>query len=90
MHEQAHCYDEAAYNCGLLSHPNRVHGGMSKLNTKVDADLLLYLLNHFECTGHTGHMLTQWHLPPPLTSTMKSLLLMHAHSSPLSLAARLH
>ena len=35
-------------------------------------------------------MLTQWHLPPPLTSTVKSSLFTHAHSSPLSLAARLH
>ena len=35
-------------------------------------------------------MLTQWHLPPPLTSIVKSLLFTHAHSSPLSLAARLH
>ena len=35
-------------------------------------------------------MPTQWHLPPPLTSTVKSSLFTHAHSSPLSLAARLH
>ena len=28
--------------------------------------------------------------PPPLTSTVKSSLFTHAHSSPLSLAARLH
>ena len=64
---------------------------MFKLDTKFDADPLLYLLSHFECDGHTVHMLTQWHLPPPLTSsTAKSSLFMHAHSSPLSLAARLH
>uniref|UniRef100_K9IY15 Uncharacterized protein n=1 Tax=Desmodus rotundus TaxID=9430 RepID=K9IY15_DESRO len=36
------------------------------------------------------HMLTQQHLPPRLTSTVKSSLFTHAHSSPLSLAARLH
>ena len=35
-------------------------------------------------------MLTQWHLPPPLTGSVKSSLFTHAHSSPLSLAARLH
>ncbi|KAF6094688.1 hypothetical protein HJG60_011798 [Phyllostomus discolor] len=35
-------------------------------------------------------MLTQWCLPPPLTSTVKSSLFTHVHSSPLSLAARLH
>ena len=43
--------------------------------------------NHFECDGHTVHMLTQWCLPPPLTSTVKVSLFTHAHSSPLSLAA---
>ena len=39
---------------------------------------------------HTVLMLTQWRLPPPLTGTVKLSLFMHAHSSPLSLAARLH
>ena len=63
---------------------------MFKLNAKFDADLLLSLLNHVECNGHTVHMLTQQHLPPPLTSTVKSSLFKHAHSSPLSLAAKLH
>ena len=38
----------------------------------------------------TVHMLTQWHLPPPLTRTVKVSLFTHAHSSPLSLAAKLH
>ena len=37
------------------------------------------------------HMLTEvCLLPPPLTSTVKSSLFMHAHSSPFSLAAQLH
>ena len=63
---------------------------MFKLNAKFDADVLLYLLSHFECDGHTVHMLTQLCLPPPLTSTVKLSLFTHAHSSPLSLAARLH
>ena len=57
---------------------------MLKLHTKLNADLLLYLLSHFECDGHTVHTLTQWHLPPPLTSTVKSSLFTQAHSSPLS------
>ena len=74
----------------LLNHPNSFHGGMSKLNAKFGADLLLDSLSHFECDGHTVHMLTQWCLLPPLTSTVKSSLLTHAHSSPLSLAAWLH
>ena len=63
---------------------------MFKLNTKSDTRSLLYSLSHFEFYGHTIHMLTQWYLPPPLTSTVKSSLFTHAHSSPLSSAARLH
>ena len=35
------------------------------LNAKFDVDSLLYLLSHFECDGHTVHMLTQWCLLPP-------------------------
>ena len=63
---------------------------MFKRNAKFDADFLLYSLSHFECDGHTAHMLTQWCLLSPLTSTVKSSLFTHVHSSPLSLAARLH
>ena len=74
----------------FLNHPNRFCGGMFKLNEKSDADSLLYLLSHFECNGHTVHTLTQQCLPPPLTSTVKSSLFTHAHSSPLSLAAKWH
>ena len=55
-----------------------------------DADLLLFPLSHFECDSHSGYMLTQWHLPPPPTSTVKSSLFMHMHSRPLSLASTLH
>ena len=65
-------------------------GGMFKRNTKLDADLLLYLLSHVEWDSHTVHMLTRWCPPSPLTSTVKSPLFTHVHSSPLSLAARLH
>ena len=77
-------------SCGLLNHLNSFCGGMFKLNAKCDADSLLYSLSHFECDDHTVHMLTQWCLLPPLTSTVKSSLLVHVHSSPLSLVARLH
>ena len=62
---------------------------MFELNAKFDADSLLYLLSHFECDGHTVHMLTQWHLLPPLASRVKSSLFTHAHPSPFSLAASL-
>ena len=90
IHEQAHCFDEAANHqlaIALANHLNSFHGGMFKFNTKFDADSLLYSLSHFECHGHTVHMLTQWHLLPPLTSIVE---LSHVLSSPLSLAARLH
>ena len=56
----------------------------------MHADSLFFSLSHFEWDGHTVHMLTQQCLPSPLTSTVKSSLFMHAHSSSLSLAARLH
>ena len=39
--------------------------------TKFDADLLLYPLSHFECDGHTVHILTQECLLSPLSSTVK-------------------
>ena len=84
------CQSAVAHSCGLLNHLNSFHGGMFKLNAKLDTDLLLYLLSHFECDGHTVLMLTQWYLLPPLTSTVKLSLFTHAHSSPVSLAARLH
>ena len=74
----------------LLSHPNSFCGRMSKLNTNFDADSLLYSLSHFECNDHTVHILTQLHLLLPLTSTVKLSLFIHAHSSPLSMATRLH
>ena len=94
MHEQACCHDEAASHqlpiTVVLNYSNSFCGGMFKLNTKCDADLLLYWLSHFECDGHTVHRLTQWRLLPPLTSTVKLSLFTHTHSSPLSLASRLY
>ena len=84
------CQSPGAHSYSLLNHPNSFSGRMFKLNAKLDTDSLLYSLSHFECHGHTVHMLTWQHLPPPLTSTVKSSLFMHVHSSPLSLAARLH
>ena len=79
-----------AHSCGLLNHLKSFCGGMFKLNAKLDADSLLYLLSHFECEGHTVHKFTQWCLPPTLTSSVKSLVFTHADSSSLSLAARTH
>ena len=84
------CQSPVAHRCGLLNHPNRFCRRIFNLNTKFHADLSLYQVSHFECDSHTVHMLTQWHLLPPLTSIVKSSLFTHMHSSPLSLAARLH
>ena len=105
-YEQAHSRDEAAshqlpiapafwitwivYTVECLIQCLCSSNALFKLNEKFDADPLLYSLSHFECDCHTVHMLSQQCLPPPLTSTVKSYLFTHAHSSPLSLAARLH
>ena len=62
---------------------------MFNLNAKFDADSLLYsVMPNAVATEYTW--LTQWCLPPPLTSTVKASLFMHEHSSLLSLAARLY
>ena len=79
-----HCYlfcTHCVISKSLLNHPNSFCRGMFKLHAKFDADSLLYQLRCFECDSHTVHMLTQWHLLPPLTSTVKSSLFKHVHSS---------
>ena len=60
------------------NHPHSFCRGMFKLNRKLDADVLLYLLSHFECDGHTVHMFTEQCLLLPLTSTVK-LSFSHIH-----------
>ena len=59
------CKSPVAHSSGLLNHPNSFCEGIFELNVRFDADLLLYSLSHFECDGHTVHMLTQWCLHPP-------------------------
>ena len=63
MHEQACCHGEAANHqlpiAVALWITLSFHGGMFMLTTKSDADLSLYSLSHFECDGHTVHMLIQ-------------------------------
>ena len=66
------CQSPAAHSCSLLNQPSSFHEGIFKLNAKCDADSWLYLFSHFECDSHTVHMLTQWRLSAPLTSTVKS------------------
>ena len=84
------CQSPVAHSCSLLNHLNCFHGGMFKLNTKFDVDSFLYLLSHFEWYSHTVHMLRQWYLLLPLTSTEKSSSFTHVHSSPLTIATRLY
>ena len=73
------CQSPVAHSCSLLNHLNSFHGGNFKLNSKLDADLLLYSLSYFAYDGHTVHMLIQWYPLPPLTSTVKSSLFTHMH-----------
>ena len=84
------CPSSVTHNYCLLNHPSSFHGGMFKLNAKLDADSLLYSLSHFECDGHPVNMVTQQCLLPILTSRAKSSLFIHTHSRPLSWAASLH
>ena len=61
------CQSPFAHSCCLLNCANSFHGGMLKLNTKFDADSLVYLLSHFECDTCSlngiycpCHWLVQW------------------------------
>ena len=96
MHEQAHCHDEAA------SHqlPIAVASWIICIVFVEEYSSLLQNLMQIPCstcsvilnataTQYTC-LLTQWHLLPPQTRTVKSSLFTHVHSSPFSLAARLH
>ena len=57
MHQWVSGHDEAANH-------------QLPLAAKFDADSLLCWLSHLECNVRTVHLLTQWHLPPALTSTV--------------------
>ena len=61
------CQSPVAHSCRLLNHPDSFCGGMFKLNTKLDADSLLYILNvmatQYTCSlkgVHHSHWLVQW------------------------------
>ena len=95
MQEQEHFHDAAARHQLTIAAPFKIIQIVSVVEwsgfkAKFDANVLLYLLSHFECDDHTVHMLTQLRPQPPLTSTVKSLLFTFVHFSPPSLAARLH
>ena len=91
MHERAGCRDEAAsHQLPIVAAFTIVQIISMEEYSSLMHNLMQIHYIHFECDDHTVHMLTQRHLPPPLTSTVKSSLFMHVHSTPLSLAARLH
>ena len=50
---------------------------MFKLNAKFDADLLLYLLSHFECNGHTIHSKPPTAPPTPASTVSHHCSYMH-------------
>ena len=96
MHEQVHCHDEAAHH----QLPIAAAFWIIWIVSTEECSSLMQNLMQIQCstcpvllnvtaTQYT-YMLTLWHLQPPLTSTVKPSLFMHVHSSPLSLAARLH
>ena len=93
MHEWAYYLDEAAHHQLPIAAAFWIIWIVSTQECSSECKIwcrFVALLSHFECDGHPVHMLTQWRLLPPLTCTVKSSLFMYVHSSPLSLAARLH
>ena len=73
------CQVAVARSCSLLNQPVSLEEGSNLMQNLMQ----ICCSSHFECDGHTVHMLIQWRLPPPLTSTVKSSLSMQV----LSLAA---
>ena len=95
MHEQAHCCDEAA-NHQL---PMAATSWIIQIVSMEECLCLKENLMQIFCSTHSVILnvmatqytcFAQWHLPPLLTSTVKSSLFIHVHSSPLSLASRFH
>ena len=80
------CQSPVAQSCGLVNHLNSFRRGMFKLSAKSDADSQSFWMQW----PHSTHAPSMASTAPPLTSTVKLSLFTHAHSSPLSLAARLH
>ena len=95
MHDQACCYDEAvnhqlANSFSLLKHSNTSFRGMLNLRqnlTQIHCSTHSVILNltATQCTCSLNGV-----YQPPLTSTEKLSSFTHMHSSPISLAIRLH
>ena len=97
MHGWAHCCDEAA-NHQLLT---AAASWIIRIVSVEECSSLRQNLMQICCsscsvtlnamaTPCTCSLNSVYHLPPPQTSTVKSPLFMHVHSSPLFLAASLH
>ena len=84
------CQSPAAHSCGLLSHPNSFQGGNIQAYCKIWCRFVALFAQSFWMQWPHSIHLTQLWLLPPLTNTVKSSLFTHAHSSPLSLAARIN
>ena len=87
MHEQVCCCDKAAHHQLLTDVDFWI---IQIVSTEECSSLTQNLMQiccctccHFECDSHTVHMLTQPHLPSPMTTTAKLSLCTHVHSSPL-------
>ena len=102
MHEQLICSDEAANHqlptavafwiiqiVSMAECPSSMQNLMQICCSTHSVILHALATQYTLRTIHTVHS-TQWHLPPALTSLVKSSLFTHAHSSPLSFTARLH
>ena len=84
------CQSPVDHSCGLLNNPNCFHRGMFKVNTKFECRFIALLAQSFWIGwSHSTHSHSTVSTAP-LTTTVKSSLFTHVHSSPLALAARLH
>ena len=92
MHEWVPCHSEAA-NHQL---PIALAFWIIRIVSMEECSSFSQNFMQFRCSTHSAILnaaatqYTQQSLQPPLTSTVKSSLFTHVHSSPLSLAARLH
>ena len=89
------CKKKNTWECWISMGCNQQRSATGNVRTRSwSADSKNYCVWDFDTgsrheTCHPAHMITQWHLPPPFTSIVKSLFT-HVHSSQLSLVAGLH
>ena len=94
MHERAHCHDEAAnHQLSTSAAFWSIQIVSAEECSSLTQNLMQICCSTQSCQmwqPHSTHTQTAGRLLPPLTSTVKSWLFMHVHSSPLSLATRVH